>query len=126
MFMSQHIAMVDMEAINKMKDGKNKEYILTFVEKNKDGRYRPSLNQIKWMDKNLPKIKTDVHQEQADQIVDKLSIKPKANTDNWISMCGFMNNFIANGKVELDPTSISNALTVIKSGISEFKKTELN
>ena len=66
MFMSQHIAMVDMEAINKMKDGKNKDYILDFVEKNKNGRFRPSLNQIKWMDKNLPKIKTDVHQEQAE------------------------------------------------------------
>ena len=34
--MSQHIAMVDMEEINKMKDGKNKSYILDFVEKNKN------------------------------------------------------------------------------------------
>ena len=125
MFMSQHIAMVDMEEINKMKDGKNKSYILDFVEKNKNGRFRPSLNQIKWMDKNLPKIKTDVHQEQADQIVNKLH-NPKPNTDNWISMCGFMNNFIASRKVELDPTSISKALTVIKLGINQFKDTELN
>ena len=123
--MSQHIAMVDKVAIEKMKDGNNKEYILNFIEKNKDGKYRPSLNQIKWMDKNLPKIKTDVHQEQADQIVNKLNT-PKPNTDNWISMCGFMNNFIASGKVELDPSSISKALTVIKLGISEFKNTELN
>ena len=125
MFMSQHIAMVDKVAIEKMKDGNNKEYILNFIEKNKDGKYRPSLNQIKWMDKNLPKIKTDVHQEQADQIVNKLNT-PKPNTDNWISMCGFMNNFIASGKVELDPSSISKTLTVIKLGISEFKNTELN
>ena len=125
MFMSQHIAMVDKVAIEKMKDGNNKEYILDFIEKNKDGKYRPSLNQIKWMDKNLPKIKTDVHQEQADQIVNKLNT-PKPNTDNWISMCGFMNNFIASGKVELDPSSISKALTVIKLGISEFKNNELN
>ena len=117
--------MVDMEEINKMKDGKNKSYILDFVEKNKNGRFRPSLNQIKWMDKNLPKIKTDVHQEQADQIVNKLH-NPKPNTDNWISMCGFMNNFIASGKVELDPTSISKALSVIKLGITQFKDTELN
>ena len=123
--MSQHIAMVDKVAIEKMKDGNNKEYILNFIEKNKDGKYRPSLNQIKWMDKNLPKIKTDVHQEQADQIVNKLNT-PKPNTDNWISMCGFMNNFIASGKVELDPSSISKALTVIKLGISEFKNNELN
>ena len=35
-------------------------------------------------------------------------------------------NFIASGKVELDPSSISKALTVIKLGISEFKNTELN
>ena len=125
MFMSQHIAMVDKVAIEKMKDGNNKEYILNFIEKNKDGKYRPSLNQIKWMDKNLPKIKTDVHQEQADQIVNKLNT-PKPNTDNWISMCGFMNNFIASGKVELDPTSISKALSVIKLGINQFKDTELN
>jgi len=125
MFMSQHIAMVDKVAIEKMKDGNNKEYILNFIEKNKDGKYRPSLNQIKWMDKNLPKIKTDVHQEQADQIVNKINT-PKPNTDNWISMCGFMNNFIASGKVELDPSSISRALTVIKLGISEFKNNELN
>lgn len=41
-------------------------------------------------------------------------------------MCGFMNNFIASGKVELDPTSISKALTIIKLGIKEFKNTELN
>ena len=123
--MSQHIAMVDKVAIEKMKDGNNKEYILDFIEKNKDGKYRPSLNQIKWMDKNLPKIKTDVHQEQADQIVNKLNT-PKPNTDNWISMCGFMNNFIASGKVELDPSSISKALSVIKLGINQFKDTELN
>ena len=117
--------MVDKVAIEKMKDGNNKEYILDFIEKNKDGKYRPSLNQIKWMDKNLPKIKTDVHQEQADQIVNKLNT-PKPNTDNWISMCGFMNNFIASGKVELDPSSISKALSVIKLGINQFKDTELN
>ena len=123
MFMSQHIAMVDMEAIAQMKDGKNKDYILSFIEKNKDGKFRPSLNQIKWMDKNLPKVSTSNHQPKADGIVEKLN---KTNTDNWISMCGFMNNFIASGKVELDPTSISKALSVIKIGINQFKDTELN
>lgn len=123
MFMSQHIAMVDMEAIAQMKDGKNKDYVLSFIEKNKDGKFRPSLNQIKWMDKNLPKVSTSYHQPKADEIVEKLN---KTNTDNWISMCGFMNNFIASGKVELEPKSIADALTIIKEGISQFKATNLN
>ena len=126
MFMYEHIKRVDTNALENMKDGKNKDYLLNFVEQHKASKFRPSLNQIKFMEKNFKYLETDSHEEKMNELSQKLPTFTKANTDNWISICGMVNQFIAVGKVDLDPTSISNAIAVIKTGISQFKETELN
>ena len=125
MRISEHLARVDLDALNKLPDDKNKQWLLSFYNEHKSGRFNASLKQIQLIEKSFPLKKVEDHDETVDEVSKKFAHGTK-NTDNWISMCGFMNAFINQGSVKLDEQSISEALIVIKKGINKFKATELN
>tara|TARA_R100001440_G_scaffold43642_1_gene63392 strand:- start:516 stop:893 length:378 start_codon:yes stop_codon:yes gene_type:complete len=125
MRISEHLARVDLDALNKLPDDKNKQWLLSFYNEHKNGRFNASLKQIQLIEKSFPLKQVEDHDETVDEVSKKFAHGTK-NTDNWISMCGFMNAFINQGSVKLDEQSISEALIVIKKGINKFKATELN
>ena len=125
MRISEHLARVDLDALNKLPDNKNKEWLLSFYNEHKNGRFNASLKQIQLIEKSFPLKQVEDHDVTVDEVSKKFEHGTK-NTDNWISMCGFMNAFINQGSVKLDEQSISEALIVIKKGINKFKATELN
>ena len=125
MRISQHLARVDLDALKKLPDSKNKEWLLSFYEEHKNGRFNASLKQIQLIEKSFPLKPEADHDDTVDEVTTRLTHGSK-NTDNWISMCGFMNAFINRGLVKLDDDNISEALTIIKKGIINFKQSELN
>ena len=125
MKISQHLQRVDYNALTKLPDSKNKDWLISFYNEHKNGKFNASLKQIQLIEKSFPLKTVEEHDQKVDEVETKLTHGTK-NTDNWISMCGFMNAFINQGTVNLDEESISNALVVIKKGINKFKATELN
>ena len=125
MKISQHLERVDYDALQKLPESKNKEWLIRFYNEHKNGKFNASLKQIQLIEKSFPLKQVEDHDEIVNEVASKLTYGSK-NTENWISMCGFMNAFINQGVVTLDEESISEALVVIKKGINKFKSTELN
>jgi len=125
MKISQHLERVDYDALQKLPESKNKEWLISFYNEHKNGKFNASLKQIQLIEKSFPLKQVEDHDEIVNEVASKLTYGSK-NTENWISMCGFMNAFINQGVVTLDEESISEALVVIKKGINKFKSTELN
>ena len=46
MRISEHLARVDLDALNKLPDDKNKQWLLSFYNEHKNGRFNASLKQI--------------------------------------------------------------------------------
>ena len=125
MNISQHLQRVDIDTLNAQNDNNNKEYLLKFYNEHKNSRFNPSLKQIAFIEKSFPLLPMTDHTEQVEKVVGKVNYGNK-NTDNWISMCGFMNAFINRGIIELTPESICDGLKIIKLGIDNFKTLDLN
>ncbi len=56
MRISQHLARVDLDALKKLPDSKNKEWLLSFYEEHKNGRFNASLKQIQLIETEKNKI----------------------------------------------------------------------